>query len=200
MAGVGAAGATGTLRVLAATPSISAGARDEDGEHVLAIERETSPLRACARNAELVALALGAVVVPLAVLDATSDAACARWALAGNLPTADGAGLLAACEVAGLGVTHIDLARPAVLVAAATGLPISLLRPAPNLASRATGVLVAFLAVLLLGLLLRALDGHAAEGAAAAALVACILGLKDERTRRATTLFGAAALSLAPLL
>jgi hypothetical protein len=200
MASVGAAGATGTLRVLAATPSFSAGARDEDGEHVLAIERETSPLRACARHAEVVALALGAVVVPLAVLDATSDAACARWALTANLPAADGAALLAACDVAGLGVTHIDLARPAVLVAAAAGLPMSLLTPSPTLASRATGVLVTFLVVLLLALLLRAFDGHAAEGAAAAALVACILGVKDERTRRSTALFGAAALSLAPLL
>jgi len=200
MASVGAAGATGTLRVLASTPSIAVSARDEDGEHALAVERETSPLRACARNAELVALALGALVVPLAVLDATSEAACARWALTANLPASDGAGLLAACDVAGLGVAHIDIARPAVMVAAATGLPISLLRPAPGLASRATGVLVAFLAVLLLALLLRALDGHAAEGAAAATLVACLLGLRDDRTRRATALFGAAALALAPLL
>ena len=200
MASLGAAGATGTLRVLAATPPVTAGGGDQDGEHALAIEREMSPLRACARNAELVALALSAVVVPLAVLDATSDATCARWALTANLPTSDGAALLAACDLAGLGVTHIDFARPAVLVAAATGLPISLLRPAPTLASRATGVLVAFLAILLLALLLRALDGHAAEGAAAAALVASILGLRDERTRRATALFGAAALSLAPLL
>lgn len=200
MAGVGAAGATGTLRVLAATPSITVGARDEDGEHALAVERETAPLRECARNAQLVALALGALIVPMAVLDATSDAACVRWALAASLPVADGAGLLAACDVAGLGVAHIDLARPAVMVAAATGLPMSLLRPAPALASRATGVLVALLAVLVLALLLHALDGHAAEGAAAATLVACLLGLRDERTRRATALFGAAALALAPLL
>ena len=200
MAGLGAAGASGTLRVLAAAPHISTGDRAEDGEHALAIEREMSPLRACAQNAELVALALGAVVVPMAVLDATSDATCLRWALTANLPSSDGASLLAACDLAGLGVTRIDLARPAVLVAAAAGLPISLLRPAPTLASRAAGVLFVFLAVVLLGLLLRALDGHAAEGAAAATLVACILGLRDARTRRATAFFAAAALTLAPLL
>jgi hypothetical protein len=57
----------------------------------------------------------------LAIADASTDAACARWALAERLPTSDAAVLLSKCTAARVAVPHVDLLHPSTLLGAATG-------------------------------------------------------------------------------
>jgi hypothetical protein len=137
-------------------------------------------------------------IAPLAVLavaDASTDAACARWAAAERLPTTDAAVLLSRCETAKLAVAHVDLLHPAVILAGAAGALLSY-ETHDDETLLTSPVRIAVAIAIAIGLRLAFGTG----GAAMAALVAgALLVAQNDTRRRAAHALAALALSLAPL-
>jgi hypothetical protein len=137
-----------------------------------------------------------APVALLAVADASTDAACSRWAAMELLPASDAAVLLAKCEAAKLAAQHVDLLHPSVALGAAAGaVMVRETREDESLIMSPVRIAVA----IAIAVGLRLAFGTAGPAMAALVAGALVAAWSNGARRRAAQALAALSLALAPL-